>query len=145
MRLAARSAAAVLVFLSLAPVLDSFSVAVCGAWKAGRSTFLLSSGRRVAGCRTAVWRPLAPRAAATEFDIAGPGTEEDPYRQRFAGVARLYGPGSLERLRDSHVAVVGLGGVGSWVAESLARSGIGQITIADMDEVPHASSRHPKP
>lgn len=54
---------------------------------------------------------------------------------RFGGIARLYGAGSLERLAAARVAVVGVGGVGSWTAEGLVRSGIGEITLIDMDDV----------
>ncbi|MDE1961185.1 MAG: tRNA threonylcarbamoyladenosine dehydratase [Xanthomonadaceae bacterium] len=54
---------------------------------------------------------------------------------RFAGIDRLYGAGSAERLARVHVAVVGLGGVGSWAAEALARSGVGTLTLIDADEV----------
>ncbi|MEH6386899.1 tRNA cyclic N6-threonylcarbamoyladenosine(37) synthase TcdA [Pseudomonas profundi] len=57
---------------------------------------------------------------------------DDP---RFGGIARLYGNEGLARLRDSHVAIVGIGGVGSWAAEALARTGIGRITLIDLDEV----------
>lgn len=57
---------------------------------------------------------------------------EDP---RFAGIGRLYGTQALARLAASHVVVVGIGGVGSWVAEALARTGIGRISLIDMDEV----------
>ena len=45
--------------------------------------------------------------------------------QRFGGIARLYGSDGLARLQAAHVAVVGIGGVGSWVAEALARTGVG--------------------
>ncbi|ELQ03015.1 tRNA cyclic N6-threonylcarbamoyladenosine(37) synthase TcdA [Pseudomonas syringae pv. aptata] len=57
---------------------------------------------------------------------------EDP---RFAGIARLYGVEGLARLRAAHVAVVGIGGVGSWAAEAMARSGVGEISLFDMDDV----------
>src|SRR5690242_17209179 len=59
----------------------------------------------------------------------------DPYERRFGGVGRLYGAAALERLRRAHVCVVGLGGVGSWAVEALARSGIGQLTLVDLDDV----------
>lgn len=54
---------------------------------------------------------------------------------RFGGIARLYGQKALETFQQSHVCVIGVGGVGSWVVESLARSGIGKITMIDPDEV----------
>ncbi len=54
---------------------------------------------------------------------------------RFAGIERLYGTGTVARLAKCHVAVVGLGGVGSWAAEALARSGVGTITLIDADDV----------
>lgn len=54
---------------------------------------------------------------------------------RFAGIDRLYGTGSVARLAKCHVAVVGLGGVGSWAAEALARSGVGMISLIDADDV----------
>ena len=59
----------------------------------------------------------------------------DEYAARFGGIARLYGAAGLEKLRASHVAIVGIGGVGSWTAEALARSGIGRLTLIDLDEV----------
>lgn len=54
---------------------------------------------------------------------------------RFGGIARLYGQKALDNFQQSHVCVIGVGGVGSWVVESLARSGIGKITMMDPDEV----------
>ncbi|RMM71022.1 ThiF protein [Pseudomonas syringae pv. maculicola] len=57
---------------------------------------------------------------------------DDP---RFAGIARLYGIEGLARLRAAHVAIVGIGGVGSWAAEAMARSGVGEISLFDMDDV----------
>src|SRR5215467_4110042 len=55
--------------------------------------------------------------------------------ERFAGIDRLYGTGSAARLAQAHVGVVGLGGVGSWAAEALARSGVGRLTLIDADDV----------
>lgn len=59
----------------------------------------------------------------------------DDFAFRFGGVARLYGQQALSRFRRSHVAVVGIGGVGSWAAEALARSGIGEISLFDLDDI----------
>jgi tRNA threonylcarbamoyladenosine dehydratase len=59
----------------------------------------------------------------------------DPYHRRFGGVARLFGSAGLARLRLAHVCVVGLGGVGSWAVEALARSGVGGLTLVDLDDV----------
>jgi tRNA threonylcarbamoyladenosine dehydratase len=59
----------------------------------------------------------------------------DAYHARFNGLGRLYSEAGLERLRQAHVCVVGLGGVGSWAAEALARSGVGQLTLIDLDDV----------
>ncbi|MEZ5608730.1 MAG: tRNA threonylcarbamoyladenosine dehydratase [Burkholderiaceae bacterium] len=55
--------------------------------------------------------------------------------RRFGGLARLYGTAAAARIRAAHVAVVGIGGVGSWAAEALARSGVAQLTLIDMDHV----------
>jgi tRNA A37 threonylcarbamoyladenosine dehydratase len=55
--------------------------------------------------------------------------------RRFGGIERLFGVGGAERIREAHVAVVGLGGVGSWAAEALARSGVGKLTLIDFDQV----------
>ena len=52
-------------------------------------------------------------------------TRVDGYEQRFGGIGRLYGTSALERLRQAHICVIGIGGVGSWAVEALARSGIG--------------------
>lgn len=55
--------------------------------------------------------------------------------RRFGGLERLYGVTGAQALRRAHVVVVGIGGVGSWSAEALARSGVGRITLIDMDHV----------
>jgi tRNA A37 threonylcarbamoyladenosine dehydratase len=55
--------------------------------------------------------------------------------RRFGGIERLFGLAGAQRLRQAHVAVIGLGGVGSWAAESLARSGVGNLTLIDFDQV----------
>ena len=57
------------------------------------------------------------------------------WTDRFGGIDRLYGRGALARFRDARIAVVGLGGVGSWAAEALARTGIGHLTLIDADDV----------
>src|SRR5574343_1717357 len=55
--------------------------------------------------------------------------------RRFGGINRLYGAAALSRLADAHAIVIGIGGVGSWAAEAMARSGIGQLTLVDLDHV----------
>jgi len=60
----------------------------------------------------------------------------DPsWLERFAGIDRLYGAGAVARLANARVAVVGLGGVGSWVAEALARSAVGHLSLVDADDL----------
>lgn len=55
--------------------------------------------------------------------------------RRFGGIGRLYGLPALARFRAAHVCVVGVGGVGSWIVEALARSAVGQLTLVDLDNV----------
>lgn len=55
--------------------------------------------------------------------------------ERFGGITRLVSTDGLQRLRSAHVCVVGIGGVGSWTVEALARSGVGALTLVDLDEV----------
>jgi len=62
-------------------------------------------------------------------------SEEIDFERRFGGVARLYGAAALTRFMHAHVCVIGVGGVGSWVVEALARSAIGSITMIDLDNV----------
>jgi tRNA threonylcarbamoyladenosine dehydratase len=58
-----------------------------------------------------------------------------PLRERFSGIDRLYGQGAVSRYARSRVAVIGMGGVGSWVVEALARSGVGHLTLIDADDI----------
>ena len=60
--------------------------------------------------------------------------EADPER-RFGGLRRLYGDAGYAHLRRARVAIVGLGGVGSWAAEALARSGVAALTLIDLDQI----------
>ena len=59
----------------------------------------------------------------------------DAYQRRFGGLARLFGEAGLAALRRAHICVIGLGGVGSWAVEALARSGVGTLTLVDLDDV----------
>ncbi len=61
--------------------------------------------------------------------------EDIDFDRRFGGVARLYGAAALQRFRAARVCVVGVGGVGSWAVEALARSAIGHLTLIDLDNV----------
>ena len=63
------------------------------------------------------------------------GAPEPDLARRFGGVGRLYGAAGAQRLAGSHLAVVGVGGVGSWAAEALARCGVGALTLIDLDHV----------
>ena len=71
--------------------------------------------------------PLSADAIAPE--------EAADLERRFGGLARLYGTVGAARIRAAHVAVVGIGGVGSWAAEALARSGVAQLTLIVLDHV----------
>jgi tRNA A37 threonylcarbamoyladenosine dehydratase len=55
--------------------------------------------------------------------------------RRFSGVRRLYGEHGLARLQQAHILVIGIGGVGSWAVEALARNAVGQLTLVDLDNV----------
>ncbi len=60
---------------------------------------------------------------------------ESEYNQRFGGIQRLYGSKGAAAIRNSHICVIGIGGVGSWVVEALARSGVQAITFIDHDDI----------
>jgi tRNA A37 threonylcarbamoyladenosine dehydratase len=68
-------------------------------------------------------------------DPAGAGIDDADLERRFGGLRRLYGDAAYRRIRTAHVAVVGLGGVGSWTAEALARSGVAALTLVDLDHI----------
>jgi tRNA A37 threonylcarbamoyladenosine dehydratase len=70
-------------------------------------------------------RVVAPFDAPIDADL----------ERRFGGLRRLYGEGGYRRLRSGRVAVIGLGGVGSWAAEALARCGVSRLVLIDLDHV----------
>lgn len=67
-------------------------------------------------------------------EAASQGDETD-FERRFGGLRRLYGFDGARRIFEAHVVVVGIGGVGSWAAEALARSGVKRLTLIDLDHV----------
>ncbi len=66
-------------------------------------------------------------------------------KRRFGGISRLFGSEGFERLQKSHITVVGVGGVGSWVAEALARTAVGEITIIDGDTIEESNTNRQLP
>jgi len=62
-------------------------------------------------------------------------SDEIDIKRRFSGVSRLYGDAGLAKLQAAHVVVIGVGGVGSWAAEALARNAVGHITLIDLDNI----------
>nr|WP_196138564.1 tRNA cyclic N6-threonylcarbamoyladenosine(37) synthase TcdA [Aliikangiella sp. G2MR2-5] len=76
----------------------------------------------------------------SEQDVLASNTNavnpENPAKdERFGGTRRLYGSKAIQKLTDSHVVVVGIGGVGSWIVEALARTSIGKLTLIDLDDI----------
>src|SRR5690606_39085777 len=67
--------------------------------------------------------------------LASPSLVQDDAERRFGGLRRLHGEQANTHLGSVHFAVVGLGGVGSWAAEALARSGVGALTLIDLDHI----------
>ena len=61
--------------------------------------------------------------------------ENVDFNRRFGGIARLYGEKKLQIFNNTHICIIGLGGVGSWAAESFVRHGIGKVTLIDMDHI----------
>jgi len=60
---------------------------------------------------------------------------DNDYFARFGGIGRLFGRKGQEKIREARILIVGIGGVGSWVAEALARTGVGHLTLVDLDDV----------
>jgi tRNA A37 threonylcarbamoyladenosine dehydratase len=86
-------------------------------------------------------------ASADAFNItpATPEFEAADRARRFGGVARLYGPAGLAAFERAHVAVIGIGGVGSWAVEALARNAIGRLTLVDLDNVAESNTNRQVP
>jgi tRNA A37 threonylcarbamoyladenosine dehydratase len=104
-------------------------------------------GRPAAGGNALAGEPAAGGESAGRVEPAGrvesvmPSATEPPdLERRFAGVARLYGEAGYARLQAARVAVVGIGGVGSWAAEALARSGVGAISLIDLDHIAESNT-----
>src|SRR5690606_28595367 len=82
----------------------------------------------------------------SHYNVAMDAPELDSaLRERFSGIDRLYGAGTLARLAGSRVAVVGMGGVGSWVVEALVRSAVGHLTLIDADDICVSNSNRQLP
>lgn len=74
------------------------------------------------------------------MDLGVPLKDEANLQRRFGGVARLYGGTAYQRFARAHAVVIGIGGVGSWAAEALARSGVGAITLVDLDHIAESNT-----
>jgi tRNA A37 threonylcarbamoyladenosine dehydratase len=72
---------------------------------------------------------------ATVLPLIPPDSDAIDFERRFGGIARLYGESALTSFKQAHVCVIGIGGVGSWAVEGLARSAIGKITMIDLDHL----------
>ena len=73
--------------------------------------------------------------AAASALSSPPAVDDADLERRFGGLRRLYGDAAYVRIRAARVAVIGVGGVGSWAAEALARSGVAALTLIDLDHV----------
>ena len=72
---------------------------------------------------------------ASVLPLTSAAADDIDFERRFGGIARLYGDHGLAAFRRAHVCVIGVGGVGSWVVEALARSAVGEITMIDLDHL----------
>ncbi len=116
----------------------------CGRWIGHNTPFgdrvFRSAQVRISNESSIMSTPHANAIPGTPADLTTSstpvGTAETVDRaRRFGGVARLYGTAALDAFERAHVAVIGIGGVGSWAAEALARSAIGRLTLIDLDNV----------
>ncbi len=82
----------------------------------------------------------ALNSLAAESVVPSPPETSADLARRFGGVARLYGDAALARFAGSHAVVIGIGGVGSWAAEALARSGVGVLTLIDLDHISESNT-----
>jgi len=82
----------------------------------------------------------SPLAVSAEPDGAACPADAAPAERRFGGVARLYGESGLAQFARARVAVIGLGGVGTWAAEAFARSGVGHLRLIDLDHVSESNT-----
>ena len=88
---------------------------------------------------------ISASADALNITPATPEFEAADRARRFGGVARLYGPAGLAAFEHAHVAVIGIGGVGSWAVEALARNAIGRLTLIDLDNVAESNTNRQVP
>lgn len=72
-------------------------------------------------------------AKAKELSLTESETVD--FARRFGGVSRLYGADGLAQLQAAHICIIGIGGVGSWAAEAIARNAVGTITLIDLDNI----------
>ncbi len=84
-----------------------------------------------------MWRRVCKHLSPFSFHEHNmiPTPDEADLERRFGGLRRLYGPAGYACVRAARIAVVGVGGVGSWTAEALARSGVAELTLIDLDHV----------
>src|SRR5665647_2975801 len=100
-----------------------------------------NSGQSVRASQQSFTDLAKPQVQGSDPNLAAPnlpgqtlGSDID-FDRRFGALARLYGVIGAQRIAAAHVVVVGIGGVGSWAAEALARSGVGRLTLIDLDHV----------
>lgn len=80
-----------------------------------------------------IWTGLIRMSLPSDPFSAQLTTDSDEYERRFAGAAKVYGEQAFSQFEQAHIMVIGIGGVGSWAVEALARSGVGTLTLIDMD------------